>query len=769
MPSVRTKSMTSAKATAPRVVEHEAEALPFEIVESKIQAPVIRTGLVSRTALVNRLRANNTAAVVTVTAPGGYGKTTALSQWAVRDPRPFAWVTVDESDRDPLVLLRHVAAAVNVSDPLALRVLDALVEPGHSIWTSALPRLTAAVADAGPLVIVLDDAHLLRSPDSVEAVALLTRHLTEGSTLVLAGRIAPRLPIPALRAAGNLLELGADELALTPREGQLLLRAAGADVTVEAASLLVRECEGWPAALYLAALSLRDDAAKVQHGDKPIKLAGPSRNLGEYFRSEYLSRLPSRTLQFLRRTSVLEEMCGSLCDAVLDAKGSAHELETIERANLFVVPLDGQRSWYRYHRLFRDALRGELVTQEPKLVPVLHRRAADWYEAQGDLESALDHAHAAGDLRRAARILTTIALPMYHTGRVTTVERWLAKFDDPALLVRYPTVALQGSWIHAMRGRATKAEQWLERAELTLRNGRATAGQRAWLTVIRASLCNDGVYQMIADAERALGGSRDATVRPAALMVLGAGYMLLGQHARADAVFADAATEAERVGATDTQVVAIGERSLIASAQNNTSAAERLAQDAQELVKKGRLDGYGTTALALAASARAALRIGQWEDARAALDTVRDSVPTLGRGSLPWFAVQTRLELARAYLALRETRTVRSLLAEIHVLLQEGPHFGVLVDETESLEREVESLPDPAGASAGLTPAELRLLPFLSTHLSFREIGEHLYVSRNTIKTQAISVYRKLGVTSRSEAISCAARLGLVDVHHTGS
>src|SRR5512132_2930005 len=128
MPSVRTKSMTAAKATAPRVVEHEAEALPFEIVESKIQAPVIRTGLVSRTALVNRLRANNTAAVVTVTAPGGYGKTTALSQWAARDARPFAWVTVDESDRDPLVLLRHVAAAVNASDPLELHALDALVE-----------------------------------------------------------------------------------------------------------------------------------------------------------------------------------------------------------------------------------------------------------------------------------------------------------------------------------------------------------------------------------------------------------------------------------------------------------------------------------------------------------------------------------------------------------------------------------------------------------------------------------------------------------------
>ncbi len=768
MASRSTKTIATTKPLVLPAVERELVALPFEIVESKLGVPVPRAGLVSRTALVNRFRANHTSAVVTLTAPAGYGKTTALAQWAARDERPFAWVTIDEGDRELLVLLRHIAAAVDGCVELDPHVLDALAEPKASPWTSALPRLTAAVGDAGPLVIVLDDAHFLRGPESVEAVALLARHLTDESALVLAGRVTPKLPIAAQRAAGNLLELGTDELALTPREGQLLLRAAGVDVTFESASILVRECEGWAAALHLAALSLREDAARIQHADKPIKVVGPARSLDAYFQTEYLSRLSPGTREFLRRTSILEEMSGSLCDAVLDAKGSARKLEEIERANLFVVPLDARRSSYRYHRLFRSVLQRELTDEEPKVVQLLHRRAADWHEAHGDLESALEHAHASGDARRAARILTTIALPMYHAGRAATVERWLARFDDAALLVRYPTVALQGSWVHALRGRLTTAEQWLAHAEHGF-NGKATAAQRAWLTVIRASLCKDGAEQMIAEAEKALTSSRDESIRPVALLVIGAGHMLLGEHERADPIFANAAEEADRLGQTDTRVVALAERSLIAAARDDASAAERLAEEAQELLEKGRLDGYGTTALALAASARAALRNGHWESARAALDTVRIAVPSLGRGSLPWYGLQTRLELARAYLALRETRTVRSLLAEIHLLLREWPQGGLLADEVAALGREVEALPDPEGASAGLTPAELRLLPFLSTHLSFREIGEHLYVSRNTIKTQAISVYRKLGVTSRSEAISCAARLGLVDVHPHGS
>jgi LuxR family transcriptional regulator, maltose regulon positive regulatory protein len=751
-----------ARATRPRA----GLARPFDVAEAKLALPALRPGLVSRTALLNRLKATTSAPLVTLTAPPGYGKTTVLAQWAARDRRPFAWINLDAPDSDPVVLLRHVGAALHAIEPLEPPVHGALAEPGPSVWSTALPRLGSALAGARPLVIVLDDAHLLTSPEAAEVVATLADHVPDGSLLVLSGRAAPPLPLAALRAAGRLVELGVGQLALSPREAQVVLRATGVELTFEEISTLVAECEGWPAALALAAVALREDEVAAPGPARTIESVRGQRSIAAYFRSEYLTRLRPHELRFLRRTSVLRELCGGLCDAVVGAEGSGRDLARIERSNLFLVPLDRQRVWYRYHRLFREALHRELAEREPELVPVLHSRAADWFEAHGDPESALEHARAAGDVRRAARLITAIALPTYHGGRVATVERWLAPFDDEVLLKRYPAVALAGAWIHTCRGRSADAERWLELAVrgLTTDKGfRGTAAQRAWISVIRAALGRRGVDQMIADAESALADlGRDNPVRPTALAALAAGYMLLGQRERAGAIFAEVAAEAARLGATDTQVIATGERSLLAAAADDAEEAERLAGEARELAESGGLIGYGTTAIALAASARAALRHGRWDEARADLDRARELSLAQTAGLVPWFAVQTRIEFARAYLALRETATVRALLDEIHELIREHPYVGVLVDEANELEREARAIPD-AAAGAGLTAAELRLLPFLTTHLSFREIGERLFVSRNTIKTQAISVYRKLGVTSRSEAIEFAVRLGLVE------
>jgi len=737
---------------------------PFgAILESKIEVPRPRSGLVSRTALINRLRAETFCPIVTVTAPAGYGKTTLLAQWAARDARPFAWVSIDERDNDPIVLLRHVAAALHEIEPLSPHVLEAFAAPGASMWTYALPRLARSLGAAEPLVLVLDDAHLLRSKDSLDAVDVFSANLGAGSVVALSGRIAPKLRVPALRASGRLLEVGVEQLALTTREGQQLLRSAGASLSFEEAMSLVGECEGWPAALHLTALSLRQRRADPSAAGAAFPFAGRDARVVAYFRAEYLSRLRPDTLRFLRRTSILDDMCGGVCDAVVGKEGSARTLERIAHSNLFLVPLDRQRVSYRYHRLFRAALRRELAEREPDAVPVLHRRAADWYQAHDDPESALDHAAAAGDFRRVAHLFTAIALPLYNSGRVATVERWLTRFDDRLLLERYPMFALHGSWIHARRGRPDDAERWLGIAEARLARGRPTRDATAWIKAIRAALCNDGVYQMIADAESALAGmSRDHPMRPSALMVLGAGYTVLGQNGRADAILARAAAEAERLGAADTQAVAIGQRSILAAADNDADAAERLAHEAQQVVEKSYLEGYATTAITLATSARSSLRHGDWDVARADLERAAELTAPLSRGLFPWFVLQTRLELARVYLALRETRMVRSLVAEIRELLDERPYVGVLAEQVDELEREVEAVSDSDGTRAALTPAELRLLPFLTTHLTFREIGEELFVSRNTIKTQAISVYRKLGVTSRSEAIRCAVDLGLV-------
>src|SRR5689334_53197 len=341
---------------------------PFDFLESRIQVPALRPGTVSRTGLVNRLRAATSASVATVLAPAGYGKTTLLAQWARRDERRAAWVSLDDRDNDPVVLLRHVAAALAREEPLPAAVVEALRRPKPSVWTAAVPRLARVLAARAPFVLVLDDVHLPHSRAALQVVEALIDDEREGSLVVLSGRVAPPLPLAPLRARGRLLELDAHDLALTPREARMLLSATGVRLEEERVDELVEQCEGWAAAIYLAAIAIRDGR---QAGREPTPLRGDDRYLADYFRSEYLSHLRPGPLRFLRRTSVLEHLSGPLCNAVLEDEGSDRELEKIERANLFLVPLDNCREWYRYHHLFRDLLRHELHASEPELVPEL--------------------------------------------------------------------------------------------------------------------------------------------------------------------------------------------------------------------------------------------------------------------------------------------------------------------------------------------------------------------------------------------------------------
>ena len=706
---------------------------------------------------MNRLRAAGAFPVVLVIAPAGYGKTTLVSQWAARDSRPFAWLSLDERDNDPVVLLRHVAAALDRVDPIGPAAAEPLRDPREPVWDHAVPRLARHLGSGGrPFVVALDDAHVLDSKESLAVVSTLIENIPPGSMIVLAGRSTPRLPVAALRVGGPLLEIGAYELALSRREAELLFRAAAVDFDEDEIATLVERTEGWAAGLYLAALAGMDE-------ERRAGLTGDDRNLADYLHSEYLSALPPRLLEFLRRTSVLERMCPRLCNAVLERRDSAATLRSLEELNLFLVPLDGRREWFRYHRLFRQLLRRELEDHEPDLAATLHARAADWYEAQGDPESALVHADASGDCDRAARILGAIALEVRRTGRVAAIERWLACFDDEQLQ-RHPALAIHGSQIHALRGRPKEAERWLRAAERGASAQRkGIASVRAWIAVMRSAMCARGPKRMKTDAEAALARrSRNGSWRSSALLMEGTAALLLGDEDRADSILAEAVAEAEELGSAETRAVAVGERSLLAAARDDHREAELLAQEAFRLVEDHQLGDYATSALALAVSARTLLRRGHWDSARHQIAMAEELTPSLTY-VLPWLAVQVRLELGHAYVTLRDRERALHMLDEAREILELKPRLGNLAAAAGELAHDVDAMPKAEGGStSGLTAAELRLLPLLSTHLSFREIGERLYVSRNTIKTQAISVYRKLGVSSRSEAIERAAELGLV-------
>jgi LuxR family maltose regulon positive regulatory protein len=719
------------------------------VFESKLRAPALRAGLVSRAGLVNRLRAARALRLATLVAPAGYGKTTLLAQWAARDERPFVWLSVDARDNDPLLFLRHLAAAFDRAEPLDAAVLDALEASDHSVWEDAAPRLTAALTSRRPFVAVLDDVDAIRRGDSADLVAAVADHVPAASMLVLAARSAPAVPIARLRASGRLLELGADDLALSRRDSLLLVRAAGTELDDERASDLAARSEGWAAGLYLATRAL-DDAGPSA---RTVVVGGDDRFLADYFWSEHLSRLGADRLAFLRRTSVLERLSGELCDAVLEREGSALELAAIARAGLFLVPLDRQGGWYRYHRFFRDALRRELEQHEPSLAPGLHIRAANWLEAHGDPEAALVHARASGDTGRAGRILTTIGLPGAGAGPAT-VERWLDSFAGGGDLQAQPAVAALGAWVHALRGRPEDAERWLAGAGPDAADG----------ALVRAALCSGGVRQMGRDADDAVAGlPAESPWGPTALLLGGVARALQDQRDDADTTFAAAAEAAQRRGETDADALATAERALLAATAGDQSAAERLALRAREVAAADPSDGHVGRALAHAVAARALLRRGRWDEARQALETADGLGGPLSH-ALPWLAVQVRVELGAAHVTLRDRSAAAAQLEECERILEARPNLGSLPDAVADLRRQLDGLPAGGdGHGTGLTGAELRLLPLLATHLSFREIGERLYVSRNTIKTQAISAYRKLGVSSRSAAIGRAGELGLID------
>ena len=752
----------------PRSALQKRVAPPLDVLEARIHVPEPRAGTVSRTALVNRLRTLASSAVVTISAPAGYGKTTVLAQWATRDARPFAWVSLDPSDNDPVVLLRHVGAALDAVEDLSTPARGVLGARGSTVWKSGLPRLTGwLVSREEPLVLVLDDAHLVRSKEALQLVSVLADHLGEGSLLVLAGRALPRLPLASMRAAGRLVELGGQQLALDRREAQLLLHATGIDLDLVQAASVVDRCEGWAAGLYLASLAVRDEEDERRRTEQLVAFRGDDRYLSDYFRDEYLSNLRPAQLRFLRRTSILERMSGALCDVVLGESGSARELEKIERSNLFLSRSTGGASgtgittcsvtscsascWRPSRSSFR------VSTTAP-------RTGTSGAATSSPPSNTLGSGATSTALRRSSR---RSRCPCMSAGASSPSNAgW--PVSTRAARRRYPGVALMGAWVHALRGRTEAAVEWLAAAESGSFEGVLPDGSgtlEPWLAVLRAVMCCEGVQQMIADVERALADLPAASLaRPCALTVQGAAYILLGQPERADEIFRQAAREAEHVGATDARVLAISERSLLASTRGDAVAAETLATEAADLVESENLGGYVTSVIALATSARAQLRHGEWDSARAQLAKAQLLRPLLQESAFPWFAIQARLELARSYLALRDKGTARSLLAEVTAIIGRQPHVASLVGDAEALQEEIDAIPETDDrAGTGLTGAQLRLLPLLATHLSFREIGERLFVSRNTIKTQAISVYRKLGVSSRSDAIQRAGQLGLVD------
>jgi LuxR family maltose regulon positive regulatory protein len=733
--------------------------VPVDLSPSKIEVPRPRRGLVHRQDLVQRLVDADEAAVVLIEAPAGYGKTTLLTQWAERERPRVAWLSLDAGDDDPTSLLRYLDAAIGRVEPIDYDRDQPVGSPGAALLGAR--RLASAIATmSAPVTLMLDHVESISSVESRDILSELMLRVPPGSRVGVAARSPVGLPTARLRVSGGLVEIGPADLAMSVDEAPELLLHAGVDVGRTDVAALVERTEGWPAGLYLAALAMQAVPANTHVG---FTFSGDDRYMSDYLRSELLDHVSPAEVEFLTRTSVLDAMTGPLCDATLGTSGSQLMLERLEASNLLIVPLDRRRESYRYHHLFGELLRAELARRQPDAIAGLHRNAAAWCEANGRPEAALGHLQAAGDVDGVARLFLEHAQPVWASGRVDTVRRWLDWLEQRRAASQHPAVAVHGTLIYALLGRTADADRWAAAAEAgshtgTLSDGSTMEALYAYLTAL---LARDGVDQMRTDAREAWRGlDPRSPYRATMLFTEGLSYLLEDDPDRADTLLAAAGDASESAGATPLTAVVLTERAMIASGRQRWADVDDHTARALAILADGSFDEYWTSALVYAWAARAALRRGDVGEATACLDRAVRLRPLLTY-SLPVVSLQALLELARAYISLTDTAGARAVLRQAADITQRRPGLGVLPAQAQQLRDHLDTMAGQALGASALTTAELRLLPLLPTHLSFREIGERLYVSRNTVKSHVMSIYRKLGVSSRAEAIDRMELLGL--------
>jgi LuxR family maltose regulon positive regulatory protein len=713
---------------------------------------------VPRPRLLAKLR-GSTAPVVLLCAPSGYGKSVLLEQWAQDDPREFTSIILGDAHNDPVLLLTSILDALERIEPLSADVVAALHVPKPSIERTVLPRLGRALGEREvPVVLALDDLEQIESPQSLSVVASLAGLLPPGSRLALACRTEPALPIGRLRAHRLLFELGRADLTMTKSESQALLAGLGIALNPRQLDLLVRHTEGWPAALYLAGLVLSEEP---DLGRALARFAGDDRIVVDYIREEFLGPLSRRRLDFMRRASVLDRLSGELCDAVLQRTGSGQTLIDLSRSNTLLTPLDRSDRWFRFHSLLGETLRAELHRIEPAMEGELNLRASLWWEEQGDWDRAIQYAIDAGATERAGTLLWK-GVPRYMTrGRVVTVIGWLDRIGEETIASE-ASLSMTACFAAIIRGAGSLADHWAAVARSLMNNDATPAEDLALLpglALAEAALARDGLQAMCARTEAASGALADESAWLSMCCMLdGVGLHLRGFREAAHGRLTEGARRGS-VGAPTIQVLALAQLALLAIEDGDWQLAEILASQSRAQINRSGLLEYPMVALAMGVSAMVDAQLGRVEKAAKDLRLGTDLLEELDEFA-PWYEVEARIVLARCASRLDDGPQASALIGPAKELLKRVPDDAVLGEWVDRTALDVEAL--QAADIGGLSPAELRVLQFLPGHLSYPAIAAQTFVSPNTVKTQAQSIYRKLGASSRSQAVELAKRAGLL-------
>jgi LuxR family transcriptional regulator, maltose regulon positive regulatory protein len=733
---------------------------PRIVLRPKLRAPLPRPEQLVRRRLLEKLRNTLDFKVTIVSAPTGYGKTTLLAHWrqAEQAELPFAWVSLDEHDNDSIRLWRHIVEALRQVVPevdFGADVLVGLSAVEQRFVGITLPTLINELAELPyQVVVVLDDYQFVTEERSHETVAFLVEHLPENVHLVISSRTDPPLHLGRLRARAEMNEIRTEQLAFSKEEADCLLNEKmGLDIGPDDLSVLLERTEGWPAGIYLASLSLQNKEDKHAFIES---FRGSNRYIVGLLGEEVLAGLSEDVRQFLLETSVLRTMTGALCDAVTGREDSAVLLRELARSNLFVVSLDEHGEWYRYHHLFCELLLYELKSTQLDLVPTLRERASEWLEGAGFFEGAIRQAILAADYEREGLLIARHWYRYVSGGQTVTVQRWLESLPGE-MITHDAALALVKAWICALGGRREESVRFLTLAESIPYEGPlpdGTASVESGVAMLRASFGYDGIRSTVEAARRAAELEPGPTSPMAALVrvVLGSGLYLSGDPARARKPLEEALAltgDEQRL----VRVVALSFLSCVAADEGHLEEAESRARAARVLVEGLRPYGIPQTSVAPIALGRALAQRGRLEEAQKELESglsARRRLPGLS----PWPTLIGLLALAQVHAVRGDRAGARTMLAEARTILERYPDAGVFPQMLGRQERILRARNSREGQLDGeLTQRELDVLRLLVGELSTRQMAQSLYVAPSTVRTQIKSIYRKLGVSSRKEAV----------------
>jgi LuxR family maltose regulon positive regulatory protein len=733
------------------------------LLRSKLAPPATPRSIAQRGQLLDRLREGRGRKLTLVCAPAGYGKTTVLVQWleADRERTPFVWLSADEGDEDPVRLWSHLIAGLGTVHPrVGTASFDALRAGPSTLESVVLPLLIDELSDAQPSVLVVDDWHLVRSTVCDESMRILLERGPPAVQVVLSSRSDPNLPVGRWRAHGELSEVRAADLQVSHAEAGAFLREVDVDLAPDDIELLTERTEGWAAGLSLASILLRrepDAHAFV------LDFAGDSRHLLEYISDDVLASVGDEMRAFLLRSSVLDEVSAAACDWVLETHGSAAVLAEIERANLFLVPLDRHGETYRFHRLFADVLRRELARMHPEVVAQLHSRASVWFESQGDVESAVGHAISGRDLVRASDLVTLHWQSLANEGRLATVARWLDALSWPEATAEPQLALIRASLAAQTAQPADEIERWLAVAAAGSRPGplaNGVASLESGVAMLRGLYLTQGVAPAVAAAKRALElEPPESGWRRQTLIGLGQALYLQGKadEARAPLV------EAQRLPYADDHAPAaanvLAYLALVELDAGDLASAQRHAASSRELLEThGLAESYVATNTQIALAGIHAAGA----DAHSAAEELELAVRLSAPARPSYWHAHALLRLASARHKLGDPDAATEALELARVDLETLPDPGMLSVLAEEVDAELSAPPRHEGFyGEPLSEAELRVLSLLVAGRSVSEVARELYLAPTTVKTHRRTIYRKLGVKNRQEAIERAAELDL--------